>query len=340
MEKSLKLSKDYFRKAWNFLVYRYSRCQLTYESDKLMALDGLTSRMREFQGEAHVFGLWPADLEPQLTWTVSSSERGKNKSRRSSPKIAPSWSWASINGSGISPEYSDLSRIRSYRAVYHSQALWNPGQPMMGTIVPNQHQGFLSLRSMLLPANVETVPVFITGMTSIQAVPLNGSDSSVLYCYLDTVEDLNFIEATGKVWCAPLFSLASQETDPRLRGRLLVQDTSQRMATFRRVGTFDNNIQLPTRGYPLRLPRPADLRVKQRHPPDFDFSDIPFKDKISHELHRPETPSEERNNIDFDASAYDRMVKEYLQDRFPGVDYPGANTTWNDGIEEHNIVLC
>jgi hypothetical protein len=50
-------------------------------------------------------------------------------------------------------------------------------------------------------------------------------------------------------------------------------------------------------------------------------------------------PLDERS-LEFDTFGYDRLVKEFLQDRFKVVDYPGADITMNNGIEEHNISLC
>lgn len=100
-----------------------------------------------------------------------------------------------------------------------------------------QHQGFLALKCMLFSAKVETVHLVFE---TTQATPINGRDSSVLYCYLDTDEDRKIIEEAGQVWCAPLFSLVSKESDPELRGLLLVQTMFEEKAIFRRVGTFSN----------------------------------------------------------------------------------------------------
>lgn len=335
-ERGPALSNDDIRKAWNLLVSRYSRCLLTRESDKLMALEGLTSRVRELRGEQDVFGLWPTDIELQLTWQIASGKWGKHAVRRLPSQIAPSWSWASVHGWEILPEHGDLQSVYSYRTVSHARALWNPSQPTTNDIPADQHQGFLALRCMLLPAKVETVHVLFE---TTQATPIDGRGSSVLYCYLDTDDDRKIIHDAGQVWCAPLFTLVSKERDPELRGLLLVQNMSEEKPTFRRVGTFGNTIELMAKSFSLRLPRPVDLPLEER--PRFDLDSLVdgFKDKGS-SANGPDIPSREQSKPEFDTSGYDMLVKKCLQDRFPSLEYPGADKNMIDGIEEHSIILC
>ncbi|RFU28330.1 hypothetical protein B7463_g8015, partial [Scytalidium lignicola] len=342
MEQSPLPSKNDIQKAWNMIVSEYSQCHLTRDSDKLIALDGLTSRFRELLQEEDEFGLWPSDIEFQLTWTVASGQWGKHASRRLSPEIAPSWSWASIHDWKISPEYGGLGSDYSFHAVSHSKPSWYPEQPVSAAIFPNQRRRILGFQCMLLPVKVETIHLVIT---IIQATPINGDSSSTLYCYLDTDDDLNSVEAPGcEVWCAPLFSLVSKNREPTLEGLLLMQMTSEKIPTFRRVGTFSNAIDLPPRGSPLVLPRPVDLPFEEIQETRFDFPDILYKDRSNHESSifalPSDKPSDESKSIEFEISAYDRLVKKFLQERFPGVDYPGADIVTNNGIKEHNIMLC
>jgi hypothetical protein len=48
-------------------IIKYSQCHLAHESEKLIALDGLTTQVREALDEEDVFGLQPTDIELQLT---------------------------------------------------------------------------------------------------------------------------------------------------------------------------------------------------------------------------------------------------------------------------------
>jgi hypothetical protein len=83
------------KKMWSWIVEQYSSCQLSYSSDKLIAISGLVRHIQLQTREQYYAGLWREDLEHQLCWSVSVSGSGK----RMIPYQAPTWSWASINGS-------------------------------------------------------------------------------------------------------------------------------------------------------------------------------------------------------------------------------------------------
>ena len=77
---------------WNCIVSIYSRCALTIEQDKLVALAGVARAMKEQMGCDYLAGMWRSDLERNLLWSVGSTFRRPKEYR------APSWSWASIDG--------------------------------------------------------------------------------------------------------------------------------------------------------------------------------------------------------------------------------------------------
>lgn len=76
---------------WETLVQEYSSCSLTFpEKDKLVALSGIA---KAFGDPAdYLAGLWPDNLGILLLWEPA------NGATRHKSFIAPSWSWASING--------------------------------------------------------------------------------------------------------------------------------------------------------------------------------------------------------------------------------------------------
>lgn len=55
---------------WNSVVYRYSRCQLSFAEDKLVAISGIAKKAAEHKVSiAYVGGLWADDtLLAQLQW--------------------------------------------------------------------------------------------------------------------------------------------------------------------------------------------------------------------------------------------------------------------------------
>lgn len=79
---------------WKEIVDVYSRCSLTYQSDRLVAISGIAKLFQRSLKADYYAGLWSDGLEYQLLWT------GRTLERRYPPTsyIAPTWSWASMDG--------------------------------------------------------------------------------------------------------------------------------------------------------------------------------------------------------------------------------------------------
>ena len=93
---------------WSALVGQYSACDLTYESDKLIAISALARwmmRILKSQGSKDVYlaGLWKNDLENGLLWSVNSRARGTAEGgvRIRTDTPSPSWSWTSNHSAKI-----------------------------------------------------------------------------------------------------------------------------------------------------------------------------------------------------------------------------------------------
>jgi hypothetical protein len=87
-------------KCWDEIVEGFSRCNLTREEDKLVALSGIAKMIQSrFLDCFYIAGLWKQSLHTNLLWFVS-EDRQTNGLPTSRPKQyrAPSWSWASVEG--------------------------------------------------------------------------------------------------------------------------------------------------------------------------------------------------------------------------------------------------
>lgn len=97
-------TRDALRKAeshWQRIVAAYSKCFLTSERDKLVAIGGIAKRFAERRHlGSYLAGLWSQDLVRNLLWESQSP----SKSVRPSRYRAPTWSWASLDGP-IRPKY-------------------------------------------------------------------------------------------------------------------------------------------------------------------------------------------------------------------------------------------
>lgn len=81
---------------WRELVREYTDKNLTFSHDKLPALSGIASRMPAAVMGSYVAGLWERDILRQLVWYVPSYVNVQW--RRHTSYVAPSFSWASIDG--------------------------------------------------------------------------------------------------------------------------------------------------------------------------------------------------------------------------------------------------
>lgn len=90
----LRDSKEFGRQiSWNNIVKEYSSRQITYEKDRLPALDGLAARYLQNTGYTYLSGLWLEEMPLSLLW-----ERD-TKAITPINRTMPSWSWASLNAS-------------------------------------------------------------------------------------------------------------------------------------------------------------------------------------------------------------------------------------------------
>lgn len=88
--------------SWRFFIKLYSAANLTKRQDKLPALAGVARAVADTTGVEYLAGLWKRDIEFQLCWSAMRPE-GEERKRLGSGHsganwLAPSWSWASIDG--------------------------------------------------------------------------------------------------------------------------------------------------------------------------------------------------------------------------------------------------
>ncbi|RYN15891.1 hypothetical protein AA0119_g12215 [Alternaria tenuissima] len=77
---------------WKSVITIYTELQLSYPTDKLVALGGLAKRFAQSDDE-YLPGIWSQTLIEDLTWLT--------RTLSGEPKLlwrAPSWSWASVDG--------------------------------------------------------------------------------------------------------------------------------------------------------------------------------------------------------------------------------------------------
>jgi hypothetical protein len=83
---------------WDKLVTKYTSCELTVSSDKLVAVSGLAkrfARQMKLDPTDYAAGLWKTNFPRGLLWSLK--DQTHNKGNRVAGR-GPSWSWACVDG--------------------------------------------------------------------------------------------------------------------------------------------------------------------------------------------------------------------------------------------------
>ena len=86
-------SQHDFHDSWWRLVADYSSRSLTYQHDKLVALQGIATKLVFVYHDKYVSGMWRSMLPLDLLWNTSEHEPTRIRLAG-----VPTWSWASLTG--------------------------------------------------------------------------------------------------------------------------------------------------------------------------------------------------------------------------------------------------
>ncbi|KAI0486828.1 heterokaryon incompatibility protein-domain-containing protein [Xylaria cf. heliscus] len=147
------LHSSEIRQSWADLVNLYSRCQLTKESDKLVAISGLAREVGSILKDTCIQGLWKKDFYQQLCWKAILVE-GAGSTTTGCRNI-PTWSWAHINGP-----------VDTARAYGDKGAKGVPWVEVVEWPDPDDPTSRLALRGIVLPhISVKISPEFHNSLT-------------------------------------------------------------------------------------------------------------------------------------------------------------------------------
>lgn len=89
-----------FHNSWVEVVKRHASRRLTVRSDRLVSLSGIAQLVAKITGYRYLAGHWLAPgLLVSLFWACDGSQRDSEaRDPKATEYLAPSWSWASVNG--------------------------------------------------------------------------------------------------------------------------------------------------------------------------------------------------------------------------------------------------
>ncbi|KAK1988377.1 heterokaryon incompatibility protein-domain-containing protein, partial [Colletotrichum cereale] len=232
--------------SWSYLIASYSQRFLTVEDDKLLGIAALAEEYGRSKGvDGYFAGLWRDKFLEQALWTTASYT---GSPKHSKGYIAPSWSWASVNG-----------EITGFGASFNMPLVWLP-ETMPNNIAcelidvkttlktPENPFGMVSDGYMLLRGNLRRVIW--------KSEHGRGSAWNGVGCLTSNTKER--LEAREKVFRDPrmairmdhqqdwlegdlvlLWSLEICKTDEGQGYALLLEETEAKAGAFRRVGRLE-----------------------------------------------------------------------------------------------------
>ena len=212
-----KLTPKIHSRLWIHLVKVYSKCQLTQEKDKLIAISGLARRMKLSFKVKYLAGLWYSYLDLQLLWSVGDSNNRAPSRPRS--YVAPTWSWASIVVGSIDfPNFDEyIFKGEGRFMIQDARVETIDGHEMSSAV-----NGYLHVVGRLIPVHVDYLrgSWFISSGGNIAA-----KDSKLLKLNPDIPSEMT----GGTYYCMHML---------RIPWGLLLKDGGNKKGQFKRVGIY------------------------------------------------------------------------------------------------------
>ncbi|KAH7398644.1 hypothetical protein DE146DRAFT_497806 [Phaeosphaeria sp. MPI-PUGE-AT-0046c] len=268
------LATDQILQRWLGLVDRYTKCDLTIQTDRLVAISALAKRFALLLDDQYLAGMWKRHLVGQLDW-IAVDRYNKLLWPQVSVcgYIAPSWSWASHSSIIYSPRRygADVTVKHTHDLVNIVEASVTP--KYAGATYGAVREGHLLLWGLLQPLRrvfqamtlfardeIEWRPAATTAGVSVEEFE---KEYKRLLGVDETTDDVSLFRSkvnystpkrpsTDALLCLPTIMYKLTENSyPSVRagivGILLQQDCDEKDA-YKRIGRFELSVTCPYSG--------------------------------------------------------------------------------------------
>jgi hypothetical protein len=211
---------------WASIVMAYSRSQLSFLKDKVIAVSGLAKLGAELWNDEYCAGLWRKSIELQLCWWCDSVQPPPNKD---TPLRSPSWSWLSLDGPvgcTQTQEYDGDAYDQVLHATVTDVSLKHTMSKSAGEII----SGYLYLRGFLNPVTFDKKEeIFLLGA---------GTTTPLILLRVDIDQS----EPFGELFFIPIYDILAQGSldssikDIAERRGILVELVDRASGRYRRRG--------------------------------------------------------------------------------------------------------
>jgi hypothetical protein len=209
---------------WENILQYYTAANLTYGSDKLVALSGIAKTFQQITKDQYLAGMWRSGLESTLCWRVGVDTVELD---RPSEERAPTWSWASVDGKIDLPS-------PSFHVELHAKVV-------NVSVEPKGEDCFGQVRGGLLELECEVILWGMIGRNKDTQVPGEhpvaiGKSIVGLKFYWDSRQ---YVSTGLHFFFIPVESVPGSRglLATRIHG-IVVQPTGDRQGQYRRVGVF------------------------------------------------------------------------------------------------------
>lgn len=115
---------------WSGIANSYSKCQLTKQEDKLVAITGLAKHFKSLTQDSYVAGMWRRFLASELTWFCGPT--CETRLHQPEKYTAPTWSWLSRNSDVYYSSASDTGTRVFVKEVSLDYATKDEFGPLIG----------------------------------------------------------------------------------------------------------------------------------------------------------------------------------------------------------------
>ena len=263
IESELSLRFDYeLYRIWMNSVNAFTSRNLTKPRDKLVAISGLAKDIhsRLTVKDKYIVGLWRRHLLLHMLWKVSYGKKGS----RPQPYRAPTWSWASVEGT-IYNHRTTLKTVKKYSSLTEVLCL-NVEYVSDDEFCEIKESAEAVLKGLVFEVELEYISVRssdqLLGLANIKW------QGSILTADGRNVADLDidpFINTKpSSVFCMPLV-LYNYEPENSEAACLLLEPVTGRKGFYQRIGRIDfsrNRQSVLTEAKSTRL---AETRYEEYH---------------------------------------------------------------------------
>lgn len=243
--------------AWALEVLQYTQLHMTFQNDKLRALDGIAGQLLQELQDSYVYGLWESTFPQLLAW-----QRATKAKQERLAKVAPSWSWASLTGpvnfgklDAIKTDGSFVvaEMIGQFTPVPHLSKAETSGRSALQSerFQHQAHQRLLRIKGRPWEAFLAQTHGTLPALSPLTNRLCFEHQEEFSVITLDVPLD----KALEEVLCLPLFVTPGYR-GYNIVGLILAQSCSERMTTpsYRRLGVYQRNVRGPDQSEQPRLP--------------------------------------------------------------------------------------